>query len=179
MNFIFRVLLLVSFIAFFSPLKIVPGSLMGVREAQAAAGKGTGLPLPRFVSLRANEVNMRAGPSVRYPVEWVYKRNKLPVEIIAEFDTWRKIRDSQGGQGWVHKSMLSANRTLIVLGKVRTLRAKPNTGSAAVAKIEPNVVGLIKECPPEMVWCQIQSGGYEGWLRRQEFWGVYPGETLK
>ncbi|MCW9035484.1 MAG: SH3 domain-containing protein [Rhodospirillales bacterium] len=173
-----RATILASFIALFSSFGFGTGLFLGPNDS-FAAGKGTGLPLPRFVSLRANEVNMRAGPSVRYPVEWVYKRNRLPVEIIAEFDTWRKIRDSQGGQGWVHKSMLSATRTFISVGKVRTLRAKADTSSAAVAKVEPNVVGRILECPLEMLWCRVVSQGYEGWLRRGEFWGVYRDEKIK
>jgi len=150
-----------------------------VGTAEAAPRKGTGLPLPRFVSLRADEVNMRAGPSVRYPVEWVYKRSRLPVEIIAEFDTWRKVRDFQGGQGWVHKSMLSPTRTLIILGKDRSLRAEPDTHSAAVARIEPNVIGRVISCKKGMLWCQVDLQGYRGWIRRMEFWGTYPDEVIE
>lgn len=147
--------------------------------AGATPAKETGLPLPRFASFRSSEVNLRAGPGVRYPVEWVYKRQDLPVEVIAEFDTWRKIRDWQGGQGWVHQSMLSAKRTIIVSGKVRTLRAKPDAGAGAVAQLEANVVAKLMECPEASHWCRVQVEKYDGWLRRAEFWGVYAEEAVK
>ena len=103
---------------------------------QAAAQKGTGLPLPRFVSLRAGEVNLRTGPGVQHPVDWVYHRQNLPLEIIAEYGTWRKIRDWQGTQGWVHQSMVSAKRTFIVIGGTRTVRRKDAPNSDPVARAE-------------------------------------------
>lgn len=147
--------------------------------AWAAPAKETGLPLPRFASFRSSEVNLRTGPGVRYPVEWVYRRQDLPVEVIAEFDTWRKIRDWQGGQGWVHQSMLSAKRTVIVTGKVRTLRVKPDAGSGAVAQLEANVIAKLTECPETSHWCRVQVEKFDGWLRRAEFWGAYPDEAVK
>ncbi len=150
--------------------------------ASAAAEEGpqaTGLPLPRFVSLRADEVNMRTGPGVRYPVDWVYKRKYMPLEVIAEFGTWRKVRDIQGTQGWIHQSMLSNNRWITITGQTRTLRRKPDSQAAAVARIEPGASAQLVECPEDTGWCRVTSSGYEGWLRRVEFWGVYPRETLK
>ena len=145
----------------------------------ADAADGSGLPLPRFVSLRAGEANLRAGPGVQYPVEWVYYRAELPVEVIAEYYTWRKVRDWQGSQGWVHQSILSSNRTLIVTGGLRTLRRKVDTQSPAVARVEANVVGRLLECPDGLTWCEVEIDGFKGWLRRVEFWGVYPGEVVK
>ena len=144
-----------------------------------APTQGTGLPLPRFVSLRADEVNMRTGPGVRYPVEWVYKRKDLPVEVIAEFGTWRKVRDVQGTQGWVHQSMLSNQRTITVTGGVQTLRKRPRADSEAVAQVEADVIGTLLECPEGSTWCRLDIAGHAGWLRRSEFWGSYPGETVK
>ncbi len=146
--------------------------------AQADPQGASGLPLPRFVSLRADEVNMRIGPGVRYPVDWVYKRQNLPVEIIAEFGTWRKIRDGQGTQGWVHQSMLSGRRTLLITGQVRTIRAKPDTASPPIARAEPGVVGELLQCDDGAGWCKVKVGGHEGWLRRAEFWGAYTGEAI-
>ncbi len=143
-----------------------------------AAPVGSGLPLPRFVSLRAQEVNMRAGPGVQYPVEWVYKRRYLPVQIIAEYRTWRKVRDWQGTQGWVHQSMLGGRRSVIVTGSRRTLRAEPDTKSRAIARMEPGVIGKLEKCPSEGGWCRIEAGGRRGWLRRVEFWGVQQGEAV-
>ena len=122
---------------------------------------------------------MRTGPGVRYPVDWVYKRRNMPVEIIAEFGTWRKVRDVQGTEGWIHQSMLSGNRTLAVTGQTRTLRQYPDSKSVAVARVEPGAVGGIHSCPGSSGWCQLSFGKYDGWLRRVEFWGVYPSERIK
>lgn len=144
-----------------------------------AQTNGSGLPLPRFVSLRASEVNMRTGPGVQYPVEWVYRRQALPVEVVAEYGTWRKVRDWQGTQGWVHQSMLSGRRAMIVTGKVRTLRSRQSVKSPPVAKLEPGVIGRLAECPEGGAWCRIEISGREGWLRRVEFWGAYRSESLE
>ena len=146
---------------------------MGSAKLAFAQTNGSGLPLPRFVSLRADEVNMRAGPGVQYPIEWVYRRQALPMEAVAEYGTWRKVRDWQGTQGWVHQSMLSNSRALIVTGKVRTIRSQQSTKAAAVARAEPGVIGALLECPQERAWCRVEVEGREGWLRSVEFWGVY------
>jgi SH3-like domain-containing protein len=145
-------------------------------RAQAPA-RADGLPLPRFVSLRSEEVNLRAGPGVRYPVEWVFRRRNLPVEVLAEFEQWRRIRDSAGTEGWVHQSMLSGRRYALVAGEIRTLRRQPESGAGAVARLEPGVVGQLLECRES--WCRIDAGGFRGWLPRGEIWGVYPGEAVK
>ncbi len=144
-----------------------------------AAPEGTGLPLPRFVHLRAQEVNLRTGPGVQYPVEWVYHRQNLPVEIIAEYNTWRKVRDWQGTQGWVHQSMLGGERTFIVVGAVRTIRRSSGTKSPPQARAEPGVIGRLLACPGESAWCEVEIGNVRGWLRRVEFWGTYQAETVK
>ena len=98
------------------------GLIGGTQPAWAQAGRSTGLPLPRFVSLAAERVNVRFGPGKQYPVNWMFARQGLPVEIIEEFDTWRKIRDHDGEEGWVHSSLLSSRRTIMVIGEVRSLR---------------------------------------------------------
>lgn len=152
-----------------------PGAAPGVPPQ---AGQGSGLPLPRFVSLRASEVNMRIGPGVRYPVDWVYKRQQLPVEVIAEFGTWRKVRDGHGTQGWIHQSMLSSHRSLQITGRTRTLRSDAESQSVAVARVEPGVIGQLLECPESIGWCRVKVGRFEGWLRRAEFWGAHPGEAV-
>ncbi len=133
--------------------------------------------LPRYSSLRADEVNLRTGPGVRYPVEWVIRRRNLPVEVVAEFETWRRIRDIEGTEGWVHQSMLSTRRTALVVGEVRTLLARPDPQAPAVAKVEPGVVAALSECRDQ--WCRLDANGYRGWLPRNQFWGVYPGESLR
>lgn len=153
--------------------------------AGPAAGQGrggpetSGLPLPRFASLRAGEVNARTGPGVQYPVDWVFQRQGLPVEVIAEYRTWRKIRDWQGTQGWVHQSLLAGKRTVIVVGGTRTLHAKPEPGARAVAQLEAGVVANLTSCPEGSAWCRIEVDGFDGWLRRVDFWGVLKDEVTE
>lgn len=135
------------------------------------------LPIPRFVTLRSEEVNLRAGPGVRYPVEWVFVRRQMPVEILQEFENWRRIRDRDGTEGWVHQSMLTGRRAAIVTGEMRSLRRRPEAESPVVARAEPGVIGALLEC--KETWCRIETGGFRGWLPRDEIWGVYPNETIK
>lgn len=161
---------------------LVPGlgliGLGGVTPARAQV-TGSGLPLPRFVSLRAGEVNLRTGPGVQYPVEWVYRKSGLPIEIIAEYKTWRKVLDWDGDQGWIHQAMLSAKRSIIVTGKMRTLVASNNPKSRPVARVSVNVVGRLIACPQGGVMCQVVVEGYEGWIPRAYFWGVLKDETVE
>lgn len=135
------------------------------------------LPIPRFVTLRSEEVNLRAGPGVRYPVEWVFVRRQMPVEILQEFENWRRIRDVDGTEGWVHQSMLTGRRAAVVTGQMRELRRRPETEAPVVAKVEPGVIGALLECRD--AWCRIETGGFRGWLARDQIWGVYPNETVK
>ena len=151
------------------------GAQTPAEAAQRPAPPGrTGLPLPRFVTLRANEVNLRSGPGTRYPIDWVYRRSGMPVEIIDEFDTWRRIRDWQGTEGWVHQSMVQGRRGILVIGQRQTLRRRPEADSPGVAQLDAGVVGELDRCRGE--WCQISAGGYNGWLERKGFYGLYPYE---
>ena len=136
-------------------------------------------PLPRFVSLRSNKVNLRTGPGVRYPVDWVYQSKYLPVEITHEFENWRKIRDVEGTQGWIHQSMLSSRRMFMIIGKPQIIRRKDDNKSPAIAMLNTSVVGKIEKCPKHTGWCKVSAGGHEGWLRRVDFWGVYAREIIK
>ena len=136
----------------------------------------TGLPLPRFVSFRAPKVNLRTGPGTRYPIDWVYTRQELPVEIIDEFDNWRRIRDWQGTVGWVHQSMLQARRSALVTGERRLLRAEPLGEAAGIAWLEVGVIARLERC--DETWCQVEVGKFTGWLRRDEFYGAYADENL-
>jgi SH3-like domain-containing protein len=136
----------------------------------------TGLPLPRFVSLRAAEVNLRTGPGVRYPIDWVYHRRGLPVEVIDEFETWRRIRDHEGTTGWVHQSMLDGRRSILVNREASLLRRRPGPDAPAVALLEPGVIARVEGC--EGAWCRVTVERHAGWLRRAQVYGLYPGETL-
>ncbi|MCB1538323.1 MAG: hypothetical protein H6865_07565 [Rhodospirillales bacterium] len=138
-------------------------------------GSVTGYPLPRFVSLRSDIVYVRAGPGMRYPVKWVYQRRNYPLEVIQEFDTWRKIRDSDGEEGWVHQSLLSGNRHVLIAGKAPvTILKKPEPDARPVAQMEPGVVAKLNECADN--WCDVSASGYHGWVLKTSLWGVYERE---
>jgi SH3-like domain-containing protein len=158
---------------------LLVGVLLAGGTAPPAHGE-TGRPVPRFVSLRSDDVNVRTGPGLRYPVDWVYRRKHLPVEVIAEWDTWRKVRDWEGAVGWVHQSTLSARRYVLIMapaGQLRALKREPAVAAAAVAEAEPMVLGQLLECQTQ--WCRLDVQGNRGWLARTDLWGLYPNETLK
>ncbi len=143
---------------------------------EAKIGK-SGLPLPRYVSLAKPKVNLRKGPGLRYPIEWVYRRDRLPVEIIAEFDTWRQIRDWEGTVGWVHRNMLRGRRSVMIQGGTKRLRESPEKAAPVLLQAEAGVIGQLKEC--DEGWCRVEIAGRSGWLQRQDFFGSYPGEKIK
>jgi len=153
------------------------GSALAADPPQNAQRKGTGLPLPRFASLRADEANVRAGPGTRYPIEWVFRRKGMPVEIVAEYENYRKIRDWQGASGWVHQSLLTGKRSFIIPAKPASLHKTPAKAAEVIAKLEPEVTGEIRSCTGD--WCRVRvSSGVSGWLERTELWGVYKSEPI-
>ncbi len=135
------------------------------------------LPIPRFASLRANEVNMRTGPGMRYPIEWVYKRKGLPVEITAEYDIWRRVRDPEGTEGWINKAELTGRRGAIITGAGCELLENSDDRSGGRARLEPGAVGQIVFCTKD--WCKVKFDGIKGYLKKTAFWGAYPDETFK
>ena len=158
---------------------IVSAAALAVLAFAADAGETSGLPLPRFVSLRSDEVNLRSGPGQRYPIDWIYSRKDLPVEVVAEFEAWRKIRDWQGTEGWVLQSMLSGRRMMVVIGSPRPLRSSDADSADPVAVIDPGVIGRLVQCPRNRDFCRVDTGTVQGWLRREEVWGVYKGEWIE
>jgi len=148
----------------------------GAAENDPGSGR-TSLKLPRFASLRAAEVNVRTGPGTRYPVEWVYVQRSLPVEITAEFDVWRKIRDVDGTEGWVHQSMLTGKRTVMVRDALEPMRRNPAADSPAIARVEPKVVGRLLNCRDD--WCRVEISGLRGWMQRKHLFGVFPDEKVE
>jgi SH3-like domain-containing protein len=155
-----------------------PAPATAEKPPEAPKGSATGLPLPRFAALRSDEVNLRAGPGTRYPIDWVYKRRDLPVQIEREFEVWRLIRDPDGTQGWVHQATLTGRRTFVVRGETRPLLRKPDDTGDPVAELKPGVVGIIRSCDATSAWCQVQVGEYRGFLKRDEFWGIKPSEAV-
>lgn len=132
------------------------------------------LPLPRFVSLKSSEANVRTGPGLRYQIKWVVVRKDLPVEVIAESENWRKIKDIDGDEGWVHRSMLSNQRKVTVLHTTQTLYEEENRSSRPVAFLEAGVHADLLECDDS--WCELRAKGMRGYMPRQNLWGLYADE---
>lgn len=167
---------LTSLYAALSLLALVSAAPALAQEPQK--GPVSNLPLPRYVSLKSDRVNVREGPSKEHPTVWIYERAGLPVEITAEFETWRKIRDSEGSEGWVLHSLLSGRRTALVA----PWKKEPQMLYAAdhatpVAKLGPGVIGNLRGCDGK--WCRLASKEFDGYMQQENLWGVYPGETVE
>jgi SH3-like domain-containing protein len=148
-----------------------------VNENESEVGKGiSGLPVPRFASLRSDDVNMRTGPGTRYPIEWVFKHQGLPIEITAEYEIWRRVRDPEGAEGWVHKSAISGKRSAIITGALRELRKDPDAQSSVLAHLEMGSTGQLMSCAKD--WCKLKFNGIKGFLPKTHFWGAYPNEVF-
>ncbi|WP_235891080.1 SH3 domain-containing protein [Pararhizobium mangrovi] len=155
------------------------------RDGASAAKIGpSGLPLPRYVSLKSSRVNLRIGPGTQYSISWQYTREGLPVEIIQEYGHWRHVRDADGTEGWVYQSLLSGKRTAEAApwmkGKVVkkadyiAMHDDPREGSAIVAKLQPGVVLSLDECDGK--WCEAKVQNVTGWVPQAKLWGAYPKE---
>ena len=143
-------------------------------RAEETRGAVTNLPLPRFVSLKSSETNVRRGPSLTHRIDWIFKRKDMPVEITAEFGHWRRIQDRDGQGGWTHYSLLSGVRTVIVDENMLSLHSRPSEDTPVVAQLESGVIAKLEECTAS--WCKIGAGGYRGWVQKSAIWGVKPDE---
>jgi SH3-like domain-containing protein len=146
-----------------------------------AVGPRSGLPIPRFVSLKPDRVNVRGGPTRDHEVTFVYTRAGLPVEITAESDNWRRIRDWEGSEGWVYHSLLSGRRTAVVTPKDKDqlvpLYDRGDSNGVVVARLQAGVLALVKHCTGS--WCRIVGSGFDGWVVQEHLWGVYPNEKVE
>ena len=165
-------------------VRVATAASLALASGAAQAGgdaTASGLPVPRFVSLKTDRVNVRGGPDKDHDVTWIYTRVGWPVEITAEFENWRRIRDSDGTEGWVYHSLLSGKRMAVVQLKSKTdlapLYAKPDDKSGVTAQLQVGVLGTIKHCSG--AWCQIEGDGFDGWIQQNELWGVYPNEKVE
>lgn len=153
--------------------------------AQTTEKGASGLPIPRFVSLKAKRVNMRVGPGQNYQVMWLYTRAGVPMEVIQEFDNWRRVRDFDGTEGWIFHSLLSGARTAVITPWLRSqtpsilasVFASPADNSRVKAKLEPGVIIDVQECDGS--WCSIKIQNVRGWIAQDKLWGVYPNEAFK
>jgi SH3-like domain-containing protein len=140
-------------------------------------GPVTNLPLPRFVSLKANEANARRGPDMTHRIDWVYQRRDLPLRVTAEFEHWRRVEDMDGQGGWMHYALLSGVRTGMVRTDMIPLRAQPDPAAREVALLERGVIGALRDCGPE--WCVLTVDVAEGWVPKAALWGVAMDETFE
>jgi SH3-like domain-containing protein len=153
-------------------------------NAQSAGDGGmgsvSGLPIPRFVSLKSDRVNARSGPNKDQEVRWVYTHAGMPVEVTAEFENWRRIRDWEGAEGWVYHTLLSGKRTAVVVPKSKDelvpLYENTDTESSVAARLQSGVLGAIKSC--DGAWCQFSGKGFDGFIRQERLWGAYPNEKV-
>ncbi|MGY6710390.1 MAG: SH3 domain-containing protein [Rhizobiaceae bacterium] len=160
-----------------------PSPAIAQTQSQNVQLGPSGLPLPRFVSLRAPRANLRVGPGTNYAVQWTFVRSGVPLEIVQEYDNWRRVRDAEGAEGWINHSLLSGNRTAVVAPWERgqipelPLRAQPNETARIVARLEPGLMGAVRSCDGQ--WCEMDFSGVRGWIPQSRLWGAYPGETYR
>jgi len=160
---------------------LVTSAAAATAAAQVPTGSVSGLPVPRFVSLKADKVKVRQGPNLDQDVRWIYTRAGMPVEITAEFDNWRRIRDWEGAEGWVYHSLLSGKRTAVVVptlkGDLVPLYRSPDPKAAVSAELQGGVVGALKSCTGS--WCEFAGKGFDGWIKQERLWGAYPNEKVE
>jgi SH3-like domain-containing protein len=160
---------------------MILGASIGTGHSAKDSTATSGLPIPRYVSLKSDHVNVRAGPTKDNDVAWTYTRSGLPVEITAEFENWRRVRDSEGAEGWVYHSMLSGRRTAVVTMKTKNdlapLYDRADSSSAVAARLQAGVVAQVKKCANG--WCRVIGNGFDGWIEQQRLWGVYADEKVE
>jgi len=146
-------------------------------ETAPKMGRETNLPLPRFVSLKASEGNVRRGPSLSHRIDWVFKRRDMPLWVTAEHGHWRRVEDRDGMGGWVHYSLLSGTRTVLIEQDMLQLHSRPDATAPVTAALELGVVARLGDCDVE--WCELRTGGFKGWAPKVRVWGVKPDEIRK
>jgi SH3-like domain-containing protein len=140
----------------------------------AARGAVTNLPVPRFVSLKASEGNVRRGPSLSHRIDWVFRHRDMPLRVTAEFEHWRRVEDNEGQGGWIYYTLISGVRTVMFEADGTPLRARPDADAQVMAEAKAGVIGRLGECNAD--WCRITAGGERGWVLKDALWGVEPGE---
>lgn len=138
-------------------------------------GPVTHLPMPRYVSMKASKGNVRRGPSVTHRIDWVFMRRNMPMQIIAEFGHWRRVVDQEGVGGWIHHSLLSGVRTVLVQKDMLDIHTRPNDKSPVTAQLELGVIARLHQCTLD--WCRVSVAGYKGWAPKSAVWGVDPDEV--
>jgi len=156
-------------------LGVIFAALLASGATAQERGPVTSLPLPRYVSMKADEGNVRRGPSLTQRIDWVFQRRDMPLQIVAEYGNWRQVRDRDGAGGWMHFMLLSGVRTVIVQDDLAALHSQPDDRSPIRARAESGVVARLGEC--QVDWCSISAEGNRGWVRKTQLWGVETGEV--
>ncbi len=151
---------------------------MACSGAVSAAERGpvTNLPLPRFVSLKAAEGNVRRGPSLTHRVDWVFRHEDMPLQVTAEYGHWRRVQDAEGQGGWMHYALLSGVRTVVFQTEKTELHVQPSDAAPTNAFAERGAIAVIEECSRD--WCKVAAGRVDGWVKKTNLWGVGPEEVL-
>lgn len=140
-------------------------------------GAVTNLPIPRYVSLKGNEGNARRGPSLTHRIDWVFTTSGMPLRITAEHENWRRVEDAEGMGGWVHYSLLSGVRSILVTAKMADFHDTPDLRAGVAFQAERGVIGRLLECLPD--WCRVKIEGEKGWVQKDALWGVDAGEVVE
>ncbi len=162
----------ITLLLIFASVLIIPifGFTQGPQKGQV-----TNLPIPRYVSLKVKEANARRGPSLSHKIDWIYKRQNMPLEIYAEYENWRRVRDFEGLGGWVHYTLLSGIRYVLIKNELLEMRLLPSTDAQVIAKVPQHNIATLDKCNKD--WCRIIDDGYKGWVPKNGIWGVYENEA--
>lgn len=155
-------------------IPLLASSLAAQSTDVAEKGSVTNLALPRYVSMKASKANVRRGPSLTHRVDWVFKRRDMPMRITAEHGHWRRVEDPDGMGGWMHYSMISGTRTVLVEKDMLQLMVRPDAAAPIAAALELGVVARLGDCSTE--WCELRTGGFKGWAPKTRVWGVAANE---
>ena len=161
----------ITLLLIFASVLIIP--LFGFTQ-EPQKGQVTNLPIPRYVSLKVKEANARRGPSLSHKIDWIYKRQNMPLEIYAEYENWRRVRDFEGLGGWVHYTLLSGIRYVLIKNELLEMRLLPSLDAQVIAKVPQHNIATLDKCNKD--WCRIIDDGYKGWVPKNGIWGVYENE---
>ena len=161
----------ITLLLIFASVLIIP--LFGFTQ-EPQKGQVTNLPIPRYVSLKVKEANARRGPSLSHKIDWIYKRQNMPLEIYAEYENWRRVRDFEGLGGWVHYTLLSGIRYVLIKNDLLEMRLLPSIDAQVIAKVPQHNIATLDKCYKD--WCRIIDDGYKGWVPKNAIWGVYENE---
>ena len=161
----------ITLLLIFASVLIIP--LFGFTQ-EPQKGQVTNLPIPRYVSLKVKEANARRGPSLSHKIDWIYKRQNMPLEIYGEYENWRRVRDFEGLGGWVHYTLLSGIRYVLIKNELLEMRLLPSIDAQVIAKVPQHNIATLDKCNKD--WCRIIDDGYKGWVPKNGIWGVYENE---